>query len=116
MDGDLYESTIDALWALYPKLSPGGFVIIDDDSIPACAKAVHDDRDEHGITDELLAIDPPSPSGDAAEAQARNGPRIAAPVLARPGSRVGVTTARRHRLTACGPRVSTGVRFRRCSW
>src|SRR5262249_7945660 len=30
LDGDMYESTIQALEALYPKLSPGGFVIIDD--------------------------------------------------------------------------------------
>ena len=30
MDGDLYESTMDALVNLYPKLSPGGFAIIDD--------------------------------------------------------------------------------------
>ena len=57
MDGDLYESMIDALSALYPKLSAGGFVIIDDYSIPACAKAVHDYRDDHGITDEILPID-----------------------------------------------------------
>jgi hypothetical protein len=30
LDGDLYESTTDALEALYPKLSPGGFVVIDE--------------------------------------------------------------------------------------
>jgi O-methyltransferase len=30
LDGDLYESTIQALDALYPRLSPGGFCIIDD--------------------------------------------------------------------------------------
>ena len=30
LDGDLYESTIQALDALYPRLSPGGFCVIDD--------------------------------------------------------------------------------------
>ena len=36
LDGDLYESTSVALKYLYPKLSPGGFVIVDDYIIPAC--------------------------------------------------------------------------------
>ena len=30
LDGDMYESTIQAIEPLYPKLSPGGFCIIDD--------------------------------------------------------------------------------------
>ena len=30
LDGDLYESTMDALVPLYEKVSPGGFVIVDD--------------------------------------------------------------------------------------
>ncbi len=30
LDGDLYQSTIDALDALEPRVSPGGFVIVDD--------------------------------------------------------------------------------------
>ena len=43
LDGDLYESTIDALFYLYPKLSVGGFCIIDDwGAVPACKKAVDD--------------------------------------------------------------------------
>ncbi|MEM7351993.1 MAG: TylF/MycF family methyltransferase [Acidobacteriota bacterium] len=57
LDGDLYESTIDALSSLYPKLSDGGFVIIDDYFIPACAKAVEDYRLEQKIMDEILRID-----------------------------------------------------------
>jgi O-methyltransferase len=57
LDGDLYESTMDALVALYPKLSPGGFVIVDDYNIPACQKAIDDYRAEHGIVDEILPID-----------------------------------------------------------
>lgn len=57
LDGDLYESTMDALVNLYPKLSVGGFVIIDDMCIPACVKAVHDYRLEKGITTPLVKID-----------------------------------------------------------
>ncbi len=37
LDGDLYESTLDALDALYPRLARGGFAIIDGyGAIPAC--------------------------------------------------------------------------------
>lgn len=58
LDGDLYESTMDALDALYPKLSRGGYLIVDDyGDIPACKQAVHDYRDRHGIRDEITAID-----------------------------------------------------------
>lgn len=58
LDGDMYESTIVALEALYPKLSDGGFVIIDDyGGIPACRTAVTDFRDAHGVTDEIHQID-----------------------------------------------------------
>lgn len=56
-DGDLYESTADILNNLYPKLSPGGFVIIDDYHIPACRQAVHEYRDTHGIEDPIVDID-----------------------------------------------------------
>lgn len=57
LDGDMYESTIVALEALYPKLSPGGFVIIDDMAIEACAKAVGDYRRDHGIDAEIHRIE-----------------------------------------------------------
>lgn len=58
LDGDMYASTMDALDALYDKVSPGGYVIVDDyGAVPACAKAIHDFRDARGITDELLTID-----------------------------------------------------------
>jgi hypothetical protein len=58
LDGDLYESTIDALVPLEPKLSPGGYVIVDDyNSIDACKQAVTDYRAEHGITDPIHEID-----------------------------------------------------------
>lgn len=57
LDGDMYESTMDALTQLYPKLSPGGFCIIDDYMIPSCRKAVHDYRDANGIKEPIQPID-----------------------------------------------------------
>jgi hypothetical protein len=43
----MYESTMQALAALYPKLSQGGFVIIDDYFLKPCAQAVNDYGQEH---------------------------------------------------------------------
>ncbi|MDO8597488.1 MAG: TylF/MycF/NovP-related O-methyltransferase, partial [Sulfuricaulis sp.] len=48
----------DALDNLYPKLSPGGFVIVDDyNALPQCKEAVHDFRGRHLVEDEMLPID-----------------------------------------------------------
>lgn len=57
LDGDLYGSTMDALVNLYPKLSPGGFVIVDDYAFTFCRDAVHDFRDRNGIEDPIQNID-----------------------------------------------------------
>lgn len=58
LDGDLYESTIQALEYLYPKLSKGGYVIVDDYyTNPWCAKAVSDYREDNGITESMINID-----------------------------------------------------------
>jgi len=58
LDGDLYESTMDSLENLYPKLSHGGYCIIDDFStLTDCRKAVENYRAKHGITDALQTID-----------------------------------------------------------
>jgi len=58
LDADLYESTMDAINPLYPKLSSGGYVIVDDYKlIPACRKAINDYRQAHGITEPLIDID-----------------------------------------------------------
>jgi hypothetical protein len=58
LDGDLYESTMDALVHMYPRLSSGGYLIVDDyGDIPACRQAVHDYRSQHGIADEIIPID-----------------------------------------------------------
>lgn len=58
LDGDLYESTMDAFRALYDKVSIGGFVIIDDyNALEVCKMAVHDFRKEKHIDDEIIKID-----------------------------------------------------------
>jgi O-methyltransferase/8-demethyl-8-(2,3-dimethoxy-alpha-L-rhamnosyl)tetracenomycin-C 4'-O-methyltransferase len=58
LDGDLYESTYLALEHLYPKLSPGDFVVIDDyGCIQQCNKAVKDYRERLGIDEPLHKID-----------------------------------------------------------
>ncbi|MEZ5168060.1 MAG: TylF/MycF/NovP-related O-methyltransferase [Acidimicrobiales bacterium] len=58
LDGDLYESTMDGLVNLEPKVSSGGYVIIDDfGSWAPCRAAVLDYREAHGITAEIHAID-----------------------------------------------------------
>ena len=57
LDGDLYESTMVALESLYPKLSAGGFVIIDDYALHTCRAAVDDYRAARSVREELVAID-----------------------------------------------------------
>lgn len=58
VDGDLYESTFQALDGLYPRLSSGGFCIVDDyHSITVCKKAVIDYRTDHEITEAIVDID-----------------------------------------------------------
>ncbi len=58
LDGDYYESTIQALDSLYPNLSPGGWTIVDDyHMFEACRAAVDDYRAQHGICEEVIRID-----------------------------------------------------------
>ena len=58
LDGDMYESTIEALAHLYPKLSVGGYVIIDDyGSVHGCGQAVEDFRTKHQIKEALQRVD-----------------------------------------------------------
>lgn len=58
LDGDMYQSNIVVLEALYDKLSDGGYVIIDDyGCCPGARKATDDFRAAQGITDELKKID-----------------------------------------------------------
>jgi O-methyltransferase len=49
---------MDALRALEPKVSSGGFVIVDDyGGWAPCRAAVDDYRAEHGITAEIRTVD-----------------------------------------------------------
>jgi hypothetical protein len=57
LDGDLYESTMDALENLYDDLAVGGWLIVDDYEIEACRQAVTDFRAARGVTDRINAID-----------------------------------------------------------
>ncbi len=57
LDGDLYESTIVALEALYPKLSVGGYVVIDDYDLVGCRQAVDGFRTANSITAPLETVD-----------------------------------------------------------
>jgi hypothetical protein len=60
LDGDYYESTRDALEALYHKLSVGGYVIVDDyaeDGWTCCRKAVDEFRSKYDIHDPLMKVD-----------------------------------------------------------
>ena len=58
LDGDLYESTRDALTHLWPGLAVGGFVIVDDyGAVEGCRRAVDEFRERHGITTPLEPID-----------------------------------------------------------
>ncbi len=59
LDGDYYESTMDALTNLYDKLSVGGYAIIDDygeDTWTYCRKAVDEFRYEHGIKEPMIQV------------------------------------------------------------
>lgn len=57
LDGDMYESTIQGLDALYNKVVPGGVVVIDDYVLEPCAQAVVEFRSKHGINAPLQSID-----------------------------------------------------------
>ncbi|MDP9117171.1 MAG: TylF/MycF family methyltransferase [Actinomycetota bacterium] len=58
LDGDIYESTMQSLTYLYPKLSDGGYCIIDDYGyLETCKAAVEDYRGTHQITEPIVDID-----------------------------------------------------------
>jgi O-methyltransferase len=58
LDGDMYESTMIAFETLYPKLSSGGYCIVDDyGAVPACARAVEDFRGKHAIDEPMERVD-----------------------------------------------------------
>jgi O-methyltransferase len=58
LDGDTYEATLTALESLYPGLSAGGYVVIDDYGLfEESRRAVDEFRERHGITEPLEDVD-----------------------------------------------------------
>lgn len=58
LDGDLFESTTVALNHLYDKVSPGGFIIVDDyHDFEPCRRAVNEFRVRHGILSPITRIE-----------------------------------------------------------
>jgi len=58
LDGDMYESTMDVIKVVYPRLSVGGYLVVDDyGDFPSCRAAITDYREEHGIDDEIVWSD-----------------------------------------------------------
>lgn len=57
LDGDYYESTMDAITQLYPRLSSGGYLIVDDYNLPlGCKKAINEYREEMEIEEAMIKI------------------------------------------------------------
>ena len=57
LDGDMYEATMIALESLYFKITPGGYLLIDDyPLIGNCRLAVEDFRERHGITTSIELV------------------------------------------------------------
>jgi O-methyltransferase len=58
VDGDLYDSTWAPLEALYSRLEPGGFCIVDDyGDVAVCREAVDEFRGKNGISEPIEWID-----------------------------------------------------------
>lgn len=58
LDGDMYESTMDALTAVYDRVSPGGYVIVDDyGAVAGCRQATDDFRERRQITEPMERVD-----------------------------------------------------------
>lgn len=58
LDGDMYESTMDAITALYPKLEKGGFLIVDDyHAVKGCKEAIHDYISQEKLSVTMIDID-----------------------------------------------------------
>ena len=57
LDGDLFVSTWEGLHYLYPKLSAGGYVYVDDyGSFEGCKRAVNLYRQRHNITSRMWPV------------------------------------------------------------
>lgn len=58
LDGDMYESTWDGLVNLYPDLSIGGYLIVDDyGAVKGCREAVEEYRKANRIAEPICRVD-----------------------------------------------------------
>ncbi|MGA1555449.1 MAG: PqqD family peptide modification chaperone [Ilumatobacteraceae bacterium] len=57
LDGALRASTADVLASFHDRLSPGGFVIVDDYLTPACRAAIDEYLADHGMDTEVRHVD-----------------------------------------------------------
>ncbi len=57
LDGDYFSSTTVVLESLYDKVSPGGFVVVDDYGLGYCRQAVDEFRTARGITAPIEQVD-----------------------------------------------------------
>jgi DNA-binding transcriptional ArsR family regulator len=58
LDADLYKSTREVLHHLYDRVSPGGYIVVDDyGAFPQCRQAIDEFRHERNISDKLRWID-----------------------------------------------------------
>jgi len=57
LDGDIYVSTVDALKNLYHKVSPGGYIYVDDfGSFSGCKAAVEEFRKQNNISEPMVPV------------------------------------------------------------
>lgn len=57
LDGDMYESTHDVLTHMFDKVSPGGWLIVDDYFLDSCRAAVSDFLGSRGLAPKIEPID-----------------------------------------------------------
>jgi O-methyltransferase len=58
LDGDTYDASRVTLESLYPGLTAGGYLIVDDyELLPECKRAVDEYRSEQGITEPIEPVD-----------------------------------------------------------
>jgi O-methyltransferase len=103
LDGDTYEATWVGLESLYPGLSAGGYLIIDDYGlIHECREAVDDYRREHGITEPIEKVDW---NGVHWRRESKPDPSLASP--ARTSRRAPEPSSTRTAQSAARPRIPT---------
>lgn len=56
LDGDLYESTKICLEYFYPKISKGGYIVIDDYALNGCKKAVDEYLTFYNIVPNIISV------------------------------------------------------------